>query len=137
MLENKCPLEHFKKHSDELFYATLVFLMQAIKNFFPLSQAQRLEQKIYETVKIVGNTSLLQIYIDAKEEYYDPINAIPYKLITRWIGEDIKLSAVNKMLMCMQINYSLMPVMGYWKQIKKSYKIIETDEKVEQLIQPM
>lgn len=47
MLDNKCPLEQFKEHSDELYYATLAFLMQSIKNLFSAPQAQRLENKIY------------------------------------------------------------------------------------------
>lgn len=137
MLDNKCPLEQFKEHSDELYYATLALLMQAIKNLFPAPQAQRLENKIYESVNYVGNLSHLQIYLDAQREYFDPINAIPIKLIKRWLGEDIKLSAINEMMMCMQINYCFMPILGYWQQVQKTYKLIESDEKVEQLLRPI
>ena len=137
MLDNKCPLEQFKEHSDELYYATLAFLMQSIKNLFSAPQAQRLENKIYETVKYIGNMSHLQMYLDAQKEYFDPINAIPNKLIRRWLGEDIQLSAVNEMLMCMQVNYCFMPIIGYWKQVQKTYKLIESDEKIEQLLRPI
>ncbi len=137
MLENKCSLEHFKKYSDELWYATLVMLMRAIKNLFPAPQAQRLESKIFETVRIVGEISRLQIYLNAQEKYFDPLNAIPYKLIKRWLGEDIKLSATEEMFMCMQINHCTMPVWGYWKQFQKTFKIVESDEKVEDIIRPI
>ena len=137
MLDNKYPLEQFKEHSDELYYATLAFLMQSIKNLFSAPQAQRLENKIYETVKYIGNMSHLQMYLDAQKEYFDQINAIPNKLIRRWLGEDIQLSAVNEMLMCMQVNYCFMPIIGYWKQVQKTYKLIESDEKIEQLLRPI
>lgn len=37
----------------------------------------------------------------------------------------------------MQVNYCFMPIIGYWKQVQKTYKLIESDEKIEQLLRPI
>ena len=137
MLGDKYPLSNFKGYYDELNYATLALLMPTIKNLFDESQAQRIENKVYEAVSIVGDVSLLQIYLNAEKEYYDPLNAIPYKLLKRWIGEDIELDAVDEMLICIQINCCLLPIRGCWQYIQNTYRIVESDEKVEQLIKPV
>lgn len=133
ILGNKCPSSNFKKYYDELNYATLAFLMPEIRNLFDEPQAQRLENKVYEAVSIVGDVSLLQIYLNTEKEYFDPLS-IPCKLLRRWMGEDIELDAVENRLACLQIRCCLLPIRGLWKDIQNTYRIVKSDEKVEQFV---
>ena len=107
--------------------------MPEIRNLFDEPQAQRLENKVYEAVSIVGDVSLLQIYLNTEKEYFDPLS-IPYKLLRRWMGEDIELDAVENRLACLQIRCCLLPIRGLWKDIQNTYRIVKSDEKVEQFV---
>ena len=89
---------------------------------------------VYRNLKRVKmDVSLLQIYLNTEKEYFDPLS-IPYKLLRRWMGEDIELDAVENRLACLQIRCCLLPIRGLWKDIQNTYRIVKSDEKVEQFV---
>lgn len=137
-------------HSDGLFHATVAECSKALFNLFPLPQALRLRNKVYDTMDIMGQTTLFEFFMDAKSDpdrhllQNDPMNemyAIPARLLEYWFGEKLRRLYVKmgdvELLSPLEVTFiieSMSPVFMFWKNFQKNYKIIESDEKVTDLM---
>ncbi|SCM73508.1 hypothetical protein [Desulfovibrio sp. 86] len=149
-LKDTVMIDDLAPHSDGLFNATVAECSKALFNLFPLPQALRLRNKVYDAMGVMGQTTLFEFFMDAKNDpdrhllQNDPMNemhAIPARLLEYWLGEKLRrlyvkmgdvelLSPVELMF----ISEAMSPMFMFWKNFQNNYKIIESDETVTDLM---
>lgn len=149
-LKDAITIDDLAPHSDGLFSATVAECSKALFNLFPSPQALRLRNKVYDTMAIMGQTPLFEFFMDAKNDpdrhliQNDPMNkmyAIPARLLEYWFGEKLRRLYVKigdiELLSPLEVTFiseSMSPMFMFWKNFQNDYKIIESDEKVTDLM---
>jgi hypothetical protein len=149
-LKDTATIDDLTPHSDGLFNATVAECSKALFNLFPLPQALRLRNKVCETMDIMGQTSLFEFFMDVKSDpdrhllQNDPMNemyAIPARLLEYWLGEKLRMLYVKigdvELLSHLEVMFiieAISPKFMFWKNFKTNYKIIESDEKITDLM---
>jgi hypothetical protein len=148
--KNVISIDDFAKHSSGLFHAAVAICSQALFNLFPLDQALRLRSKVYDTMHIMGNDELFEMFMRAKDDpdrhliKNDPsndLNAIPVRLLEYWLGDKLKRLYVKvggfECLSPLEVTLivsAMAPTFMFWKDFQSKYKIIQTDEQVADLM---
>ncbi len=118
--------------------ANIALAMQAVKNLFPLEQAERLKSLIIDVLDDENRIEVIKyndIYERAVKDLEDPVSVISGIVLSCWLGEDmmkLKELGLGLQFLVMYIDELFVGYSKYWKTIKEKYKLIESGSSLEQ-----
>lgn len=129
----------------DLALAVLGQEIQALRNLFPNDQSERLRKWVFACIdspeygeyaksEVEGYDESFQRSARNIEQGENPLDAIPTRLLHRWLGENIKnfdveiggkKTGIIDPLLIMQVTNILLAFTGTWKMIKENFRLIE------------